>query len=320
MSKVSGRKGRKPSAKIASSDITEPGQSIITCLHIDDDDIAEITGKKVKKSNVQIIKSNVMDFDHDYTDDLETRLDQMTKERDEWKMKYLKLEKTYKRFEYLENIVSDNGTVDKQYYVPNIKTIDVDKRKWKESTDIYCGWCCHGFETVPISLPESYNQETKQFTTRGCFCSFDCAQAYNIALKDQYCFQRLSLLSRIKTIIFKDTEYEQMRITAAADKETLKVFGGTKTITEFRRNKISVPKRYINRLPPTIPFFTIIEEIPEFIISSQHTSVYDKLRSKTVDPKQLKEKPISSAKSKLKPKAQKIPVSTDKENITSMFQ
>ena len=29
-----------------------------------------------------------MEFDHDYTDDLETRLDQVTKERDEWKAKY----------------------------------------------------------------------------------------------------------------------------------------------------------------------------------------------------------------------------------------
>jgi hypothetical protein len=50
----------------------------------------------------------------------------------------------------------------------------------------------------------------------------------------------------------------------APPKELLKVFGGDKTIIEFRNHALLVPKEYIHLLPPSIPFFTVIEEVPKY--------------------------------------------------------
>ena len=48
-------------------------------------------------------------------------------------------------------------------------------------TDICCWWCCHKCD-VPLSLPEKLYDDT--FHVFGCFCSFNCAAAYNVNLND----------------------------------------------------------------------------------------------------------------------------------------
>jgi len=160
--------------------------------------------------------------------------------------------------------------------------------KWKEETDLLCGWCCHPFDTVPIGLPESFCQKTKKFVVRDCFCSFNCAHAYNVSLDDYKVWERFALLNRMKKIIFRGTKYETMQIVCAPPRKILKVFGGNKTIEEMRNKKISVPKKYNTMLPPAIPFFTTIAEIPLYFTTSKNVSMYEKLRSRGVNPASLK--------------------------------
>jgi len=61
-------------------------------------------------------------------------------------------------------------------------------------------------------------------------------------------------LNRLQNIIFAGTELENKRTVSALPKKILKVFGVDKTIEDLRGNRLSVPKRYINLLPPSVPF------------------------------------------------------------------
>lgn len=219
--------------------------------------------------------------------ELENALNKKTKELNLMKQQHNELQEKFNKFKYLETIVTDNGVIDKKYHI--IKDLIIDENeKWKKETDIWCNWCCHPFKTIPIGLPESYCVKKKKFVIRDCFCSFNCAHAYNISLNDHKIWERYSLLIRLKKIVFINTELENKRIMAAPPKKILKVFGGNQTIEEFRKNRISIPKKYHNLLPPTIPYFEIIEEIPLYFATSKSISLYDRLRSRNVDPANLK--------------------------------
>lgn len=219
--------------------------------------------------------------------ELEHALDKTTKELSSLKQQYRELEEKFDRFKYLETVVSDNGVIDKEYHITD--DVVVDKTgKWKKQTDVWCDWCCHPFNTVPVGLPESYCLKAKKFQVRDCFCSFNCAHAYNISLDDHKVWERYALLTRLKNVVFAGTEIENKRIVSAPPKKILNVFGGDKTIEEFRNTRISVPKSYLTRLPPSIPRFTIIEEIPVYYNTSKSVSLYDKLRSRSVAPVSLK--------------------------------
>jgi hypothetical protein len=226
--------------------------------------------------------------------ELENALEKTNKELQNLKDQYKLLEEKFNRFQYLETVVSDNGIVDKAYHVPKDIVVNENGR-WKSQTDIWCSWCCHAFDTIPVGLPESFCQQSKKFVVRDCFCSFNCAHAFNISLNDHKVWERFALLNRLKNIIFKGTEIENKQIISAPPKKLLKVFGGDKTIEELRNNRISVPKMYKNHLPPAIPFFAVIEEIPLFFTSSKNTSIYEKLKSRNVNPSSLKSKAKSNA-------------------------
>jgi hypothetical protein len=221
--------------------------------------------------------------------ELENALDKATKEVTALKQQFKELEEKFERFKYLETVVSDNGVIDKEYHITKDIVIDENGR-WKKRTDVWCDWCCHPFKTVPIGLPESYCRATKKFVVRDSFCSFNCAHAFNISLNDHKVWERYALLNRLKSIIFAGTEIENKRIISAPPRKILTVFGGNKTIDELRGSRISVPKRYVSLLPPSVPFFGTIEEIPTYFETSKTNSIYDKLRSRNVNPSSLKNK------------------------------
>jgi len=151
---------------------------------------------------------------------------------------------------------------------------------WKDHTDIWCTWCVHPFDTVPIGLPEKYCQKTGKYYVRECFCSFNCAHAYNLSLRDEKIWERLALLMRIKREVYKNTELENKPINYAPPLQMLTVFGGSKTLEQFRNNNISIPKEYIKLVPPLMPFLTVIEELPKYFNSSISDSgpIYNKIK------------------------------------------
>ena len=200
-------------------------------------------------------------------DDIKHKYNEKCVEIDNLKKRYDDLLEKFKKFAYLEDKITDNGVIEKKYYVANSNIYDLCGNCWRESSDSHCWWCSHSFETVPVGLPNKYCPKQKKFYLYGCFCSFNCAHSYNLDIKDYKVWERYALLNYIKKIIYtnvNNTDNLIKPIISAPPKEVLKVYGGELSIEEYRNSSISIPKEYYHLLPPMIPIFSVVEEIPKF--------------------------------------------------------
>jgi len=290
------KRGRKPTGKIYEinkSLISSMGSNVPNCiiahLPLTDKDIDKIIGKddltmtedNLTESIVDIIQPSPNKLGSNYyipsqssfiieaDDNIKTKYSDKCVEYDLLKKKYDDLVEKFKKFSYLEDKISDNGTIEKKYYVNNSSIYDVDGKCWANSTDQWCKWCSHGFNTVPIGLPEKYCYKEKKYYLRGCFCSFNCAAKFNFEIIADYkVHERFALLNNIKKLIFKECVKP---IIPAPPRELLKCFGGDKDIEEFRTMCIPIPKEYNHLMPPMIPIFTVVEEIPKFFYQDKGT-------------------------------------------------
>lgn len=95
--------------------------------------------------------------------------------------------------------------------------------------EICCFHCCHSFDTEDLGLPVSYVDGT--FNTTGHFCGWECMKAYVIHSRDDTKFNKFSLITMMR---------QRMNLSQptreAPPREMLKMFGGTMSIDEFRKN------------------------------------------------------------------------------------
>ncbi|AAR26970.1 FirrV-1-I5 [Feldmannia irregularis virus a] len=148
---------------------------------------------------------------------------------------------------------------------------DLTTDDWPRRTESCCHNCCHPFEGVPVPLPYFYDERKQVYFCSGSFCSWQCAKAYNIQLpvssgkgnRNMY----ISLLAH-KTwvkIMSKTSHgvpheslktYAFTKIDPAPPRETLHMFGGNKTIQQYREGFFGIiPPEEIHRFrqePPSI--------------------------------------------------------------------
>jgi len=130
------------------------------------------------------------------------------------------------------------------------------KGEWPMSTNIYCMWCCHPFDGPPCALPVRYVDE--KFYVWGCFCSFNCAAAYNFKeYKVSEVWERYSLLNLMYKKIF-DKPF--IKIKPAPPREVLSIFGGYLNIDDYRKNMIMNDRDYKIIKPPIISIVPKVEE------------------------------------------------------------
>ena len=112
----------------------------------------------------------------------------------------------------------------------NSRLIKIFPDKLPEKTDIWCWWCCHGFDSMPISVPLKYNKTKDSFQLVGAFCSFSCCKAYILESHNTSptIISNLKLMSKKMGLNYKD------KIIPAPPRRLLKVFGGIMSIEEFR--------------------------------------------------------------------------------------
>ena len=81
---------------------------------------------------------------------------------------------------------------------------------WPQSTNIHCWWCCHQFTNSPFVLPISYVDNV--FNVIGCFCSPECAAAYNFDRHNtDEIWESYSLLNYLYYRIYNENNYSWMR-------------------------------------------------------------------------------------------------------------
>ena len=167
----------------------------------------------------------------------------------------------------------------------------------------WCWWCCHPYESPTLHMPFNYDDKIKKFKTAGQFCSWSCIKAYAL---ERYGLNKGGLICQNLTLLKKHTTGELTRTWPAPSRQTLKVFGGTLTIDEFRA--ASGPNAPIVHMPNELHItHEVIEKSREYIPRSQPTT--NKL--------QYKLKEINNAASSNEPLRLKrsTPLKRDQNNL-----
>jgi hypothetical protein len=155
-------------------------------------------------------------------------------------------------FSKLETYHKDNNVIDKIFNTEDIvekeDILQEENRKkgffellhqfvknesWLHKTNVCCWWCCHTFDTVPIGIPEKYDQIMKKFLVKGVFCSFSCMMAYN---KETDRNSIKNYLIKFLYTKLTGTFLLDIQLEPAPPRCTLKMFGGDLTIEEFRNS------------------------------------------------------------------------------------
>lgn len=136
--------------------------------------------------------------------------------------------------------------------------------EWPQTTSISCYWCCHKFETPPFGIPVKYING--KFHVFGCFCSLECATAYNLSSKESIdeIWERNNLIH----LLSKRIGYKNI-VKPAPNRLSLQMFGGHLPIQEYR--KFCETSKLINiNFPPMMTLTQQIEEINESDINNDY--------------------------------------------------
>lgn len=154
------------------------------------------------------------------------------------------------------NISNIIGTNDKYVHNMNIKLFNSNNGEVRlEKTHHRCWWDHHKFSNYPFVIVEKYHNSTYYVT--GCFCSVNCALAYNVKWFDDYrVSERHSLTIQLFRVITKSTE----NIELAPTWLSLDSYGGPLSIEKFRSASIKCDKDYRFSIPSISYVVPIIEE------------------------------------------------------------
>jgi len=158
---------------------------------------------------------------------------------------------------------------------------------------MWCWWCCHPFEGEPLHLPHKYDDMRKKFETMGNFCSWECMKTFNLDHNKNRCG-----IIACNIVMLTKAMYGNVRsIKCAPSRYSLKEFGGTLTIEEFRsysntstRVIVSMPDQMFKvqdvNVKPEIKRYlqASSNEDQKFSEISYATSVGDTLKLKRTKP------------------------------------
>jgi len=163
------------------------------------------------------------------------------------------------------NVYEKNEQINKNVmlYTNNLSFISykTGKKISIKKTNTRCWWDTYTFETLPCFLPEIFYNNT--YHVIGCFCSFNCALAYNLYyLKDSKIYQRKSLVYKLYREMYKLKIEDKIDIKEAPPKEILDEYGGDPkmNIERYRKTFITMNKEYLIFFPPLKPINMLIEE------------------------------------------------------------
>ena len=144
-----------------------------------------------------------------------------------------------------------------------------------QTSDVACFWCCHTFTNRPVVLPMRDTGEYLQVT--GNFCSPECACSYLFDMRqDSHTrWEQLALLYRVYG------EACQGKIQPAPARNTLKLFGGSLSIIDYRNLIQSHKVRIDIHLPPMVSILATMDTKPiDFYDSSLTKGVSETIKER----------------------------------------
>ena len=197
-----------------------------------------------------------------------------------------------------------NYDYDKKIDILMRQFLEGNKRKeWPKSTPIHCFWCCHPFVTRPCALPLEYKDGT--YSVYGCFCSPECAAAYNFNdfQDSEKQWERYALLNQLYRKAYGE---RNLKIKLAPPRQTLQIFGGPLNIKQFRNVNRSYDKTFVLNYPPLVSINVQQEQVAfdSSNYSKKEPSVFipidqDRLSEASENLKLKRKKPVSESKNTL---------------------
>ena len=168
-------------------------------------------------------------------------------------------------------------------------------KEWVHQTNYWCYWDCHPFDTTPFGIPIKFKQN--KFHMFGCFCSLECAVAYNFYESDRSDnrWENYNLINMLSNKI----NYK-FCVNPAISRKCLNTFGGHLEIRTFRE-KNSQNKHYHILTYPMVSLMEQVEEINETIPYQKNYIPLDKSRIEKIEEAN-KEKILSKQKTNLEEK------------------
>ena len=160
-------------------------------------------------------------------------------------------------FQYINT--KDTSKCNMNNNVDNNESIyDLDHNLLPNNTCTACYWCCHTFSNAQYGIPLKYLDD--KFYCYGCFCSLECAAAYNFNYNDMNInvWESYNLLN----LLSKKYNYKNM-VYCAPKKQLLRLFGGKLNIDEYR-NLYTKDNIVTFNTYPMISIVDNVEEINEF--------------------------------------------------------
>ena len=315
--KILKKRGRKPSGKILdiktieqkniTSSLDPEKECLILHLPINVKDINKISknkpGEKLEKISEQLsetdFNSNVfMDVDAKKDNGVSTELassenraqfinkteftETSESKRKCYNCQYLseRCNALHQKLQEVSNIKNIHDSLVNKIHDCKIDIINNDIWKWKESTDIYCWWCVHPFDNPPFGLPIKY--KNNKYEVQGCFCSLNCAKAYNLKENNYRTSEINSLIEDFRRELFGIDSYPVM---IAPPRQTLDIFGGYMSIEDFRKEFYLMNKSIIHLSPTVSPVRNFFEEeYHDKIIRANPTGERLRLKRNTAPP------------------------------------
>ena len=252
-----------PKQKISSNIEEDIEDEIILHLPLLKSDIASL---KLSKYNIE----NDDQFDNENTNSDDDKSEKSNSDNEyisndihlkQFGLAYRKLKTDYDELKKFLTEITPMYFTEVKVYPIDLKLFDKQNNELiPKKTNIHCWWCTYQFDTFPTYLPEKYFKD--EFYVCGCFCSFNCAGAYNLSLNDNKIWERYSLLKQMYYMINKDkiNSIIDIDINIAGPKELLEKYGGPMKIQEYRKNSKILGREYHKLIPPFIPISISYEE------------------------------------------------------------
>lgn len=142
---------------------------------------------------------------------------------------------------------------------------------------MWCWWCCHTFNSTPLTLPFKYDDRRNKFYTSGHFCSWSCMKSFAI---DKYGLTKGGLICGNIVMMRKKMFNQIGHVKPAPSRFLLEEFGGPLSIEAFRENQTRDVEE-----PKEIPCEPHIDNIIPFV---SNTKRMNEIKNAAVDNNALK--------------------------------
>lgn len=188
-----------------------------------------------------------------------------------------KLKNEINGYKKIINELMPNHSKEQKTKKINIKLVDYKNGETiiNDHKNIACWWCTYEFDTQPCFIPDKICDNV--YYVFGCFCSYNCALAYNINMNDYKIITRCGLIFKL---------CDQLcccKPKIAPPKEILIKFGGYMSIEEYRSGLKLCDKNYRIIYPPMTSIVPIIEETNRYI-NNFSVNTDDNLKIKRTKP------------------------------------